>query len=97
MKATHYIDKDTPEIEDFQKCELVHFFRAQYQIYIWDMNLVITVPADVLAPNGARPSAGTVLTGDFNFFTDSVKNSEYLFADHRTLFNEISQGIMAQS
>ena len=24
------------------------------------MNLVITVPADVLAPNGARPSAGTV-------------------------------------
>ena len=25
-------------------------------------NIVITVPADVLAPNGARPSAGTVMT-----------------------------------
>ena len=47
------------------KCELVHFFKAQYQIYIWDMNLVIPVSADVLAPKGARPSAGTVLTGDF--------------------------------
>ena len=31
-------------------------------INIWDRNLVITVPADVLAPNGARPSAGTVMT-----------------------------------
>ena len=61
------------------------------------MNLVIPGPADVLAPKGARPSAGTVLTGDFIFFTNSVKNSEYLFADHRMLFNEISQGIMAQS
>ena len=28
------------------------------------MKLVIPVPADVLAPKGARPSAGTVLTGD---------------------------------
>ena len=27
-----------------------------------DPNLVITVPADVLAPASARPSAGTVLT-----------------------------------
>ena len=31
-------------------------------IYIWDPNFVITVPADGLAPNGARPSAGTVMT-----------------------------------
>ena len=29
---------------------------------VWDQNLVITVPADALAPNGARPSAVTVLT-----------------------------------
>ena len=31
-------------------------------VYIQDKNLVITVPADVLAPDGARPSAGTVLS-----------------------------------
>ena len=30
--------------------------------YIQDVNLVITVPADVLAPNGARTYAGTVMT-----------------------------------
>ena len=30
-------------------------------ISIWDINFVITVPADDLAPNGARPSAGTVM------------------------------------
>ena len=30
--------------------------------YIQDRNLAITAPADALAPNGARPSAGTVLT-----------------------------------
>ena len=29
---------------------------------MWGMDLVITVPADALAPNGARPSAETVLT-----------------------------------
>ena len=31
-------------------------------IDIWDASLVITVTADVLAPTGAMPSAGTVLT-----------------------------------
>ena len=31
-------------------------------VYIRHMNLVITVPADVLTPNGARPSAATVPT-----------------------------------
>ena len=31
-------------------------------IYIQAVNVVITVPTDVLAPAGARPSAGTVLT-----------------------------------
>ena len=30
--------------------------------YILDLNLVSTVPADVPAPDGARTSAGTVLT-----------------------------------
>ena len=32
------------------------------------LNLVITVHADVLAPKGARPSAGTVLTKKLRFF-----------------------------
>ena len=33
-----------------------------YLRYIYKgLNLVITVPADGLAPNGARPTAGTVL------------------------------------
>ena len=31
-------------------------------LYWWDIIMVITLPADVLAPNGARPSAGRVLT-----------------------------------
>ena len=31
-------------------------------IYLLNLNLVITVPADGLAPKGARPSAGKVLT-----------------------------------
>ena len=30
-------------------------------ICIWDINFVITVPADGLAPNGARSSAGIVM------------------------------------
>ena len=32
---------------------------------IQDTNLVIIVPADGLAPSGARPSAGTVMTTKF--------------------------------
>ena len=31
-------------------------------MYIWEDNLAITVPADVLESNGAWPSAGTILT-----------------------------------
>ena len=37
-------------------------------IYMWDPNLVSTVPADGLAPNGARPSAGTMLITKFHMF-----------------------------
>ena len=33
-----------------------------YKCQLCDLNLVITVPADVLAPNGARPSAWTAMT-----------------------------------
>ena len=31
-------------------------------MYMQDLNLAITVTADGLAPNGAKPSAGTVVT-----------------------------------
>ena len=40
--------------------EKVNLFSAGSS-YIWDLDFVITVSADGLAPNGARPSAGTVL------------------------------------
>ena len=35
--------------------------KYQFCIYIWDPTCVITVPADDLVPNGARPSADTVM------------------------------------
>ena len=35
-------------------------------MYIQDVNLVITVPVDVLAPLGARTSEGTVMTIKFS-------------------------------
>ena len=63
-------------------------------VYIQHLNLVITVPADVLAPNGARPSAGTVLTENldmfsFNFtgfwwFCDIIMDQWRLSKSHRT-------------
>ena len=50
-----------------------------------DPNLVTTVSADDLAPNGARSSAGTVLTAELNMFlTEFLRllvnliNSSYL-------------------
>ena len=38
-------------------------------IYKRDTKIVITVSAEVLAPNGARPSAGTVLDEELNMLT----------------------------
>ena len=38
-------------------------------VYIKDLNLLITVPADGLAPIGARPSAGTVLIENSALFS----------------------------
>ena len=38
-------------------------------VYKRDPYLVITVHADVLAPNGARPSAGTVMTTKSDMFS----------------------------
>ena len=37
-------------------------------IYTWDPSFVSIVPADGLAPNGARPSAGTVLITKLHMF-----------------------------
>ena len=39
---------------------------------MWNPNFVINVPADGLIPNGARPSAGTVLTEKLNLFSSSL-------------------------
>ena len=38
-------------------------------VYIQDTNLVITVPADALAPHGARSSAGTVMATQLDVFS----------------------------
>ena len=38
-------------------------------LYIQDRNLATTVSADGLAPKGARPSAGTVVSKKFDMFT----------------------------
>ena len=51
------------------------FFECQSLIYpIWDSKFVITGPADGLALNSARPSAGTVLTIKLDIFS-----SKFLF------------------
>ena len=60
---------------NFNFCPTAHMIHLtvslrKYEIYplimsdvhIWVHNLISTVPADILAPNGARTSAGTVLT-----------------------------------
>ena len=46
-------------------------------IYNWDMNGVITVPADGLAPKGASASPGTMLISKSDKFY-SLMNSEYV-------------------
>ena len=41
---------------------------VQNSVHIWDPHFVIIVPADGPAPNGAGPSAGTVLTTNLDTF-----------------------------
>ena len=51
-------------------------------VYMWEMNLVIIVPPDVLAPNGASPSAGTMLTSTRRICFEVsliMKESRYIF------------------
>ena len=46
-------------------------------VYIQDKNLVITAPADGLAPKGARPSAGTVVTENYTCFLASFTGFQW--------------------
>ena len=56
-------------------------------VYIRDPNLIITMSADDLAPNGARSSAGTVMTKNQtclkSFF--GINDFEYAFVSQMTL------------
>ena len=67
----------------------MHVYVYMYMcMYMWEQNFIITVPADVLAPNSARPSAGTMLNTEpfiyiYELFTFLwlYHNFEYVFAD----------------
>ena len=52
--------------------------------HLWDSNYVITVPADALAPSGARTSAGTVLAMKLDMYSPHILNflirAQYLSA-----------------
>ena len=52
------------------------------------------MPADVLAPNGARPSVGTVMTTNLDIFSSqvSVTNQDlYASTDQMTLFKIVEE------
>ena len=61
-------------------CQLVYHYHSTVSIsnaglvYIQDVKLVNTVHADGLAPNGARPSAGTVMTMESVKFVSLANN-----------------------
>ena len=46
---------------------MVHLVNIYIYIYMCGLSLLITVAADGLAPNGARPSAATVVIENDNF------------------------------
>ena len=56
-----------------------------------NLNLVITVPADGLAPNGASPSAGTVITAKLDIFFQHF----FVFIDWTASFNLSDKNIVA--
>ena len=47
-------------------------------VYIRDSHLVITVPADGLAPRGARPSAGTAMATQLHTFSTKYHSLEVM-------------------
>ena len=62
-------------------------FKRKSRIYIWKRNLISTVAADDLAPDGDIPSTGTTLFGavyDFQyFFVDFIRQcSKWLLQYH---------------
>ena len=59
--TSHYLRQCWPRSLSLYGVTRPQWVKSQ-SVYIQDPNSVITVPADVLAPNGARTSAGTVLT-----------------------------------
>ena len=48
--------------------EIHHLILQVLVLYTDDLSSVVTAPADALAPNGARPSAGTVMIGNLGKF-----------------------------
>ena len=61
-------------------------------VYIKDVNVVIIVPADGLAPHGARPSAGTVMITKLYFLWLSKISNMFLLIRRHLFFkmaNEI--------
>ena len=63
---------ETPPFDRAYPCViLLHLplvWQSHIYICIWNLNLVITVPADGLAPHSARPSAGTMLIKKLHIF-----------------------------
>ena len=51
-------------------------------VHTWGLDLVITVPADGLAPYGARPSAGTFMTTKL----DMIRHKVYPTVDDLNMF-----------
>ena len=47
----------------------VELMACLQMVHTQDTHLIITVPADALAPNGARPSAGTVTIAKLPLFS----------------------------
>ena len=63
-----------PQVDIIITCGAISDNKVVFMINsMFSVHLVITVSADGLAPNGARPSAGTVLTHGHQYF-------EYIFA-----------------
>ena len=55
-------------------------------IYIWYLSFAVTVPADALAPKGARTSAITVLPEESNTFSPNLIIKVLFFSDHWIIF-----------
>ena len=66
-----------------------------YPLHIRGLNLVITVPADDLAPIGARPSAGTVLTKKLDMLSFKLRCLPIIPVTSSKIATEISHNLAA--